>query len=94
MVRKNGDSGFVSRGASIDECADPLNAFSDRTRTSHQFTYQRYQKTNRPTYQLDFRAGYWYCLAYDCQKQAFRRYRCDAMQGLAPTEKQAIPCSS
>lgn len=54
-----------------------------------QFSYQRYQKTNKTVqpYQLDFRAGYWYCLAYDCQKQAFRRYRCDAMQGLAPTEK-------
>ncbi|MGF1945478.1 WYL domain-containing protein, partial [Enterococcus casseliflavus] len=53
------------------------------------FSYQRYQKTSKTVqpYQLDFRAGYWYCLAYDYQKQAFRRYRCDAMQELTPAEK-------
>lgn len=58
-----------------------------------QFTYQRYQKTNKTVqpYQLDFRAGYWYCLAFDCQKQAFRRYRCDAMQGLVVTTTKGYP---
>ena len=54
--------------------------------------YHRYQQDIRviQPLRLSIWDGHWYCLSWDLNKQAFRNFRCDYIQKLHITEKQAI----
>lgn len=54
--------------------------------------YHRYHQDIRviQPLRLSIWDGHWYCFSWDLNKQAFRNFRCDYIQNLHITEKQAI----